>query len=108
MPFVSEHPPLSCTLSVLTIPWILIFTPASQARPRKPPGWAHPKHAVRPHHPNQPVVQLGLVPAGAPIQSLHPFASWLQDAKARQHLIVDILNEPDVRSWGWDVMGVRL
>ena len=29
-----------------------------------------------------------------------------QDPITREHLIVDILNEPDGRGWGWDVMGV--
>ena len=31
-----------------------------------------------------------------------------QDPVTREHLIVDILNEPDGRGWGWDVMGVSL
>ena len=28
------------------------------------------------------------------------------DPATKEHLIVDILNEPDSRRWGWDVMGV--
>ena len=30
-----------------------------------------------------------------------------QDPVTRQMLMVDILNEPDARGWGWDVMSVR-